>query len=74
MKHRLHHWHRGDLAFVGLIAVTLVAIWGVLGVEDDTRPGQSWRRIDLERFQSYLQEGRLSDHEASWYHRKQETP
>ncbi len=71
MKRWRHHWHRGDLGFVGLVMGTLVLIGLVLDTAPTPQQGSSWRRIDLQQFRAYLDEGRLSDHEATWYHPKE---
>jgi hypothetical protein len=67
---QLRHLHGRELRFLGLIALTallaalhLAQDWALAG-----REGRGWRRIDLKALEGRIDAGKLSGHEASWYH------
>jgi hypothetical protein len=63
------HIHRRDLAFIGLVGLTLVCIGGFLygGFAETGTPAGGWRRVDTERLELRLESGDLQRREAEWY-------
>jgi hypothetical protein len=63
------HIHRRDIAFIGLVGLTLVCIAGFLssGFAETGAPVGGWRRIDLQRLETRLDSGELVRREADWY-------
>ncbi len=60
--------HR-DWPLLVLIVLQLAAIGGYLGAGLNGREGGTgWRRIDTAELRQRVESGRLSDHEALWYH------
>ncbi|MBL3528513.1 MAG: hypothetical protein JMN27_13680 [gamma proteobacterium endosymbiont of Lamellibrachia anaximandri] len=69
MLQAIRHWHGSDYRLVGLLSLTLVMIaLFLLGQQETGMSGSSWRRIDMEIFQERLDSGKLSTHEAEWFH------
>jgi len=63
------HIHNRDMAFIGLVGLTLLCIAGVLfsGFAETGTPAGGWRRIDMERLETRLESGELVRREADWY-------
>ncbi|RLJ17283.1 hypothetical protein DJ030_14620 [bacterium endosymbiont of Escarpia laminata] len=69
MLQAIRHWHSSDYRLVGLLSLTLVVIvLFLVGQQQTEMTGSSWRRIDIKIFQERLDSGKLSAHEAEWYH------
>ncbi len=69
MLQAIRHWHSSDYRLVGLLSLTLVVIaLFLVGQQQTEMTGSSWRRIDMEIFQERLDSGKLSAHEAEWFH------
>ena len=64
------HWHRRDVRFLALIAMTalLIALHLGEGLRLAAREGSGHRVIDVKALQRRIDAGDLSDREADWYH------
>ena len=64
------HWHRRDVRFLGLIAMTalLIALHLGEGLRLAAREGSGHRVIDVKALERRIDAGDLSDREADWYH------
>jgi hypothetical protein len=64
------HLRQRELRFLGLVALTLLAIGLYLdeGLRQAELEGAGWRRIDLEALQRRIETGELREREADWYH------
>jgi hypothetical protein len=67
-RHR--HWQPRDLRFLGLVALTALAIGLYLdqGLRLAARAGTGHRVIDTAALQRRIDAGELRDREARWYH------
>lgn len=68
--HRIFHIHPRELRFIALLSLTLLLIGLQLadGLRLAASGGSGWRSVDQAALERRIESGRLSDHEASWYH------
>ena len=70
----LRHLHRRDYRFLAVVSLNLLCVAGYLLAHVQTLQQETggWRRIDLDAVMSRIESGDLLQHEAAWYHNKQE--
>jgi len=65
----LRHFHRRELGFLALIALTglLIALHLASGLDRVGIPGSGWRAIDRASLERRIESGELRDREAEWF-------
>jgi hypothetical protein len=70
MMQKIRHPRPRDLKFLGLVAVTglAIALYLDTGLRLAGETGSGWRKLDLDALMQKIESGELRDREAEWYH------